>query len=174
MSDEIIDTILVGGLRRFGKYDKLNSIKIKIDRNKIVANLAHYENFKYCFIFDWILFSTAISNDTNIIFITSTGLSNAHQALINGIWHKTIAVINPMQIENWYLVKGELKWTSTNIKDSEFPSNADHFAFGLKNKKLTWSNIFSIFVVRWKRRTHNIQTKRKNIPLLSFQIQIIK
>ena len=38
--------------------------------------------------------SSVITNDRITIAITSTGLGNAHEALINGILHKTLAVIN--------------------------------------------------------------------------------
>ena len=77
MSYEIIRTIIVRGLQHFDKYDQFNLIQVKIDGNKIVADLAGYQKFKYRFVVDGLLFSSAILNDTNIIFVICTGLNDA-------------------------------------------------------------------------------------------------
>ena len=62
--------------------NKLNPTEIKIDGNKIVTDLA-----KYHFIVDGLLFSSAISNDTNNIFITGSSLNDTKQAFINDKLH---------------------------------------------------------------------------------------
>ena len=46
MSDEIIDIILISGLQLFDKYHNLNPIEIKINKNKILADLKSYQKFK--------------------------------------------------------------------------------------------------------------------------------
>lgn len=47
MSYEIIDTIVIRVLQKFDKYNKLNSIKTKID--EIIADLAKHQKSKYLF-----------------------------------------------------------------------------------------------------------------------------
>ena len=46
MSYEIVEKY-IKILQQFDQYDKLNPIQIKIDVNKMVADLAHYQKFKY-------------------------------------------------------------------------------------------------------------------------------
>ena len=60
MSYKIIDITIVRGLQQFDQYNKLNPIEIKIDRNKIVADLAKYQKLKCRFSVDGILFSSAM------------------------------------------------------------------------------------------------------------------
>lgn len=93
-----------------------------------------YKRFEYCFIVDGLLFSSAISNNTNTIFIKSTGLKEAHHALINCKLHKTLSVISLTMIKNWDLVKIESKWIKTMFTDSNFSSEADHFNCGFKTR----------------------------------------
>ena len=63
----------------FCKYCKLNTIKIKIDNNKILTNLQKYqnENYIYQFVDERILFSTRIRNYASVFFITCNGLNDA-------------------------------------------------------------------------------------------------
>lgn len=100
---------IVRVLQQFDKYNKLNPIEMKIDRNKIVGDLAKYQEFKYHFIIDGHLFNSAISNNTNTIFITANGLNDGKDGLINGKIHKTLGIINSTEIKDWNLVKGKSK-----------------------------------------------------------------
>ena len=54
-----------------------------IKSNAIVADLTRYENYKYRFLVDSLLFSSAITNDTNAFFMICNGLNEAKAALIN-------------------------------------------------------------------------------------------
>ena len=49
---EIIDTIFIRGLQNFEKYDILNPIEIKIDRDRLLRNFQKYlkKNYKYRFL----------------------------------------------------------------------------------------------------------------------------
>ena len=75
MSYELIDTIHIKGLQQLDQYDQLNPVQITIESNKIIADLARYKNLKYCFMVDGLLFSSAITNDNKVIFITCNKLN---------------------------------------------------------------------------------------------------
>ena len=75
MSYELIDTIHIKGLQQLDQYDQLNPVQITIESNKIIADLARYKNLKYRFMVDGLLFSSAITNDNKIIFITCNKLN---------------------------------------------------------------------------------------------------
>ena len=109
MSCELIDTIYVKGLQQYDQCDKLNPVQILIKSNTVIADLTRYKNHKYSFLVDRLLFSSAITNDTNTIFITCNGLNEAKTALAHAKIFKVLGVINIMQIRNWELVKGECK-----------------------------------------------------------------
>ena len=48
-----------------------------------------------------LLFSSAVKNDTEKIFVTTGGLIDAKCGLINGKLYQTIGVINLNKIKNW-------------------------------------------------------------------------
>ena len=75
MSYELIDTIHIKGLQQLDQYDQLNPVQITIESNKIIADLARYKNLKYRFMVDGLLFSSAITNDNKVIFITCNKLN---------------------------------------------------------------------------------------------------
>ena len=54
-----------------------------------------------------LLFGSAITNDTNIIFITCDRLSDAKYPLIDEKLHKTIGAIKLAPTKNWNLLKRE-------------------------------------------------------------------
>ena len=75
MSYELIDTIHIKGLQQLDQYDQLNPVQITIKSNKIIADLAREKNLKYRFMVDSLLFSSAITNDNKVIFITCNKLN---------------------------------------------------------------------------------------------------
>ena len=122
-------------MQQFDNYERLNPINIKITFNSIITDLARYQNLKYCFWIDDILFSSAITNDANVIFISCNGLNDATTSLINAKLYKTFGVINLTQFKRWNLVKGKSKWINAVIIDSEYLSDVDYFdsVFNTKN-----------------------------------------
>ena len=61
----------------------MNPIKLTLDSNEIIERLANYKKYKYRFLVKNLLFSSNLENDTDVIFITCDGLSDAKDALIN-------------------------------------------------------------------------------------------
>lgn len=83
MSYEIVHAIYIKRLQQFDQYNKLiNPIQIKKDANKTVADLMHYQKFKYGYVVHSFSFSSAIANDTIIIFIACNRLNDAKEILI--------------------------------------------------------------------------------------------
>ena len=119
LSYELIDTIHIKELKQYDQYDKLNPVQISIKSNIIIVELTRYRNYKYWFLADSFLFSSAITNDTDIIFITWNSLNQPKTALINVKLSKVLGEINLTQIKNWKLVEGESKWVNAVLTDSE-------------------------------------------------------
>ena len=101
MSYKIIDQIKIGGLQNFDRYDKLNPVDISIKDSKVNTFLSRYRRYKYQFVIDNLLFSSALTNSLNVIFISCNGLNEAKESLINGKLFKTLNVVNIAEIKRW-------------------------------------------------------------------------
>ena len=99
MSQEIIKTVYVLGLQNFINYERMNPVEITLDSNEIVEDLSKYKRSKYRFVIESLLFSSNLQNDTDVIFITCNGLSDAREAPINSKLYKTLGVVYLSQIK---------------------------------------------------------------------------
>ena len=78
---ELIDEISILGIQNL-EFNVLNPIYISINSDSIISKLQLYKNNRFRFVLRTLLFSSNIVNDTDVIIITSNGLSNTKQALI--------------------------------------------------------------------------------------------
>ena len=70
MPYEIIDHVKIGGLQNFDRYDKLNPVEISVRDSGVITYLSRYQRYKCRFIIDNLLFSSALTNDANVIFVS--------------------------------------------------------------------------------------------------------
>ena len=85
---------------------KINPINIRITDPEIQTKFMSYsKNYKYRFIANSLLFSYSIKEDTKITFITTNGLNDAKDILINGEIFQGIGIIYISEIENWDKIK---------------------------------------------------------------------
>ena len=84
MNKKIIDQVIIEGFQDFEQYMKINSINIEISDLEIQTKLRFYsKRYKYRFIANSLLFSSATIGNTNAIFITTNGLNYAEDILTN-------------------------------------------------------------------------------------------
>ena len=82
MSSEIIDTISIIGIQKL-EYSYLNPVNIQIKSESIIRRLLLLKKSnKYRFILKSLIFSSNITNDTDIIFLISNGLNDARNIFI--------------------------------------------------------------------------------------------
>ena len=72
----------------------------------------------------------SIKEDTKVIFITTNGLNNAKDILINGKIFQGVGAIYISEFEKWNKIKNASHWNNVILTDSAFPIAAKHFAFG--------------------------------------------
>ena len=97
---QIVDELKIKGFQNFQQHLKINPINIQITNPEIQNKLLIYANsYKYKFIANSLLFSFSVQQDTNVIFITTKGLNNTKEILINGKMFKGIGVIYTSEIE---------------------------------------------------------------------------
>ena len=105
---QIKDEFLIEGLQKFEQYTKINPISVKIIDSYLKKKLIFYsKKYKYRFIASSLLFSLAIKENTNAIFITTNGLNDAKYILINGKLVQGIGTIYISEIENWDKIKNK-------------------------------------------------------------------
>ena len=98
----ITDEFKIEGLQNFGQYTKIYPIRIKINNSEIQNALALYsKKYNYRFIANNLLFSSSIQQDTNVAFITTTGLNDAKEILISGKIFQGIAIIYLSEVSGW-------------------------------------------------------------------------
>ena len=79
---EIVDAIKILGLQ-VETENYLNPINISLNINNVIQQLTKYNKCRYRFVLESFLFSSNFENETDVIFLTCNGLSNAKEALIN-------------------------------------------------------------------------------------------
>ena len=131
MQMQIIDELKIEGFQNFQQYLKINPINIQITDPEIQNKLLFYANrYKYRFIANIVLFGFSIQKDTNVTFITTNGLNDAKEILINKKLFQGIGVIYTSEIEGWKNILKISHWTNAVLTDSKYPIAARHFAFG--------------------------------------------
>ena len=94
-----IDFISIRGQQNFEDDAEINLIEIKIENYKIQNIFEKYKRNPIKFTLEGLLFSSAIKNDTEKIFVTTSGSIEAKYSLINGKLYQTIDVINLNEIK---------------------------------------------------------------------------
>ena len=79
---QVVDTIRILAIQN-SDYNFLNPINISISSDNVIQQLTKYRKYRYRFILESLLFSLNIENDTDVIFVSCYGLSNAKESLIN-------------------------------------------------------------------------------------------
>ena len=171
---KIVDEIKIEGFQNFEQYMKINPIDIRITDPEIQTKLLYYsKRFKYKFIANSLLFSSSIKEDTKVIFITTNGLNDAKEILINGKIFQRISVIYISEIENWDEIKNKLHWTNVILTDTIYPVTAKHFAFGFETTDLHNLLNFEYSLINDQGKLLEFKQGEDKIPALNFTIQVI-
>ena len=73
---KIIDQITIEGFQNFAQYEKIKPVEIQLTDSELRSKLLYYsKKYKYRFLANNLLFSSAIEDDINTIFITTNGLN---------------------------------------------------------------------------------------------------
>ena len=171
---QIKDEFLIEGLQKFEQYSKINPISVRIIDSDLKSKLIFYsKNYKYRFIANSLLFSSAIKENKNAIFITTNGLNDAKHILINGKLLQGIGTIYISDIENWDKIKNKSHWTNVILTDTAFPIVAKHFAFAFEARDLHNLLNFEYSLLNDKGELLKFADGEDKIPALNFSIQIV-
>ena len=171
MNKEIIDQVITESFQDFEQYMKINPINIEISDSEVQTKLRFYsKRYKYRFIANSLLFSSAIIGNTNAIFTTTNGLNDTKDILINGKLFQGIGVIYISEIEHWDKIKNESHWTNVVLTDSAYPLAAKHFVFVFETAD---PHNFEYSLITDKGELLKFANGEDKIPALNFIIQVI-
>ena len=116
MALEIIDTIrilVIDTIRILGAQNQnvnfINLLTVSISSDTVIQQLTKYKKRRYRFVLENLLFSSSFKNDTEVIIVSSEGLSNAKEALINSKLHNVLGVCYLSELKDWAETKGQSK-----------------------------------------------------------------
>ena len=72
-----------------------------MNTNNVIQWLTKYNKYRFSFVLESFLFSSNFENETDVIFLTCNGLSNAKEVLTNSIIEKVLGVTFLSEILNW-------------------------------------------------------------------------
>ena len=85
--------------------------------------------------FEGLLFSSAVKNKTEKIFVTVGGLMDAKYGFRNRKLYQTVGVINLNEIKNWNEIKKSSQWVNVNFQAQGNNRDAKHFSYNFTTKK---------------------------------------
>ena len=168
--------VTIEGLRSFDQYQKLNPLDIKITDSEIFKRLIFKANkrIKYRFIPNSILFSSSVQEETQVIFLTVSGLNEARDIFINGKVNKAIGCIFTNEIEGWDKIKKTTSnWVSCKLTNSKYPFGTKHLAFEFDTTSLNTLLNFTLNLIDQTGKEISFLDTEQKVPALNFTVQII-
>ena len=146
-SMNILDFIIIRGQQVFEEGRDINPIEIKAEDNGVRNLFEKYKDNKVRFKLIGLLIASSVVNDTEKIFLQTTGLKSAKYALLNDEYKQIIGIANLKQIENWDALKQSSKWVNKTFQEQIENKNTLHpsFSFISNNKEdmLGFSLVYS-------------------------------
>ena len=174
MNSEVIDSVIIIGIQNT-EYAYLNPVHIHIKSESVIRRLLANKNNKYRFLLKSLIFSSNITNDTDVIFLVVDGLNNAKQVFINENLESSIGVCYLTEIKDWDIIKGQSKRKQAVFSNSEdFSQQTNHFSFAFTTRNLSDILKFSLTLVDGENKPIKFKDGEDKIPLVTLEIQIIK
>ena len=125
-SMNILDFLIVRGQQVLEEGRDINLIEIKIEDNRVRNLFEKYKDNKIRFKFIGLRIASSVINDTEKIFLQTTGLKSAKYALLNDEYKQIIGIVNFKQIENWDALKESSKWVDIKFQEQIENKNTLH------------------------------------------------
>ena len=171
---EIIEKIIIIGIQNT-EYSYINPIHIHIKSESILRRLLLKKNNKYRFVLKSLIFSSNITNDADSIFLISEGLSDAKKVFVEEKLEDAIGVCYLSEISDWNIIKGQSKRVQVVFVESEnFYGQSSHIALPFETNNLSDILKFSVTLVDGERKPIKFKDGETQIPMINFEIQIIK
>ena len=142
----VLDYVIVKGQQMFEEDREINPIEIKVQDNRIRNLFDKYKNHKVNFKLIGLLLASSVVNDTEKIFLQTTGLKSAKYALLNDKYKQLIGIVNLNYIQNWNGLKQSSRWVDVTFQKQIENENTLHpsSSFVSSNRKTSL-----VFCLSW-------------------------
>ena len=148
----------------------INPIEIKIEDNRVRNLFEKYKDSKVRFKLIGLLIASSVVNDTEKIFLQTTGLKSVKYALLNDEYKQIIRIANLKQIENWDALKESSKWVDITFREQIENKNILHLIIS-NNKEDVLG--FSLKLVDSNNKITKFTEGEKKFPILEFIIEFL-
>ena len=169
ITPEPTETIIIRAQQDFDVVGGLNPIQIKISHNTILNLLKKYKNVAYKITTLGMLFPATITNDINLIFVTTKNLGGVKKSILNFKANNILAEIDTGKINNWEKIKGQSKWVNVHSKDYKEINNNSHLCFPLITRSFSDLTSFSIFLQDDQNKKIEFKEGEKTYAFLIFK-----
>ena len=173
MALEIINTIRIIGVQN-QNVNFINLLTVSISSDTVIQQLKKYKKHRYRFVLESLLFSSSFENDTEVIFVSSEGLSNAKEALINSKLHNVLGVCYLSELKDWVEIKGQSKRSQAIFVDSEQQQKTAHLAFAFTTRSISDLLNFTVILLDGNGNKLAFPDSETKTPTLGFKIQIVR
>ena len=172
-SMNILDFLIIKGQQVFEEGRDINLIEIKIEDNRVRNLFEKYKDNKVRFKLIGLLIAGSVVNDTEKLFLQTTGLKSAKYALLNDEYKQIIGRANLKQIENWDALKQGSKRVDIIFQEQIENKNTLHpsFSFISKNKENVLG--FSLKLVDSNNKIIKFADGEKKFLTLEFIIEFL-
>ena len=171
---EIIDKVIIIGIQNTN-HSYLNPVNIQIRSESIRKKLLLKKGNKYRFVLKSLILSSNITNDTDSIFLLSSGLNNAKKIFVGEKLEEGIGICYLSEIDDWETIKGQTKRLQIVFIESEnFYGQSSHISVPFETNNVSDILNFSVTLVDGKGNKIEFKEGEKQIPIINFEIQIIK
>ena len=107
------------------------------------------------------------------LVITTNGLNDAKDILINGKLFQGIGIIYTSETEIWDKIKNGSYWTNVVLTDSAFPIGAKHLSFAFETADFHSLLNFEYSLIADKGKLLEFVDGEDKVPALKFTIQVV-
>ena len=170
----ILDFLIIRGQQVFEEGRDINPIEIKIEDNRVKNLFEKYKDSKVRFKLIGLLIASSVVNNTEKIFLQTTGLESAKYALLNDEYKQIIGIVNLKQIENWDALKESSKRVDITFQKQIENKNTLHslFSFISNNKGDVLG--FSLKLVDSNNKIIKFTEDEKKFPILEFISEFVR
>ena len=108
------------------------------------------------------LFPAAITNDTNLIFVTTKNLSGVKKSILNFKANNILAEADTGKINNWEKIKGQSIQVNVHFKDHKEINNNSHLCFPFIARSFSDLTNFRIFLQGDQNKKNEFKQGEKN------------
>ena len=172
-SMNVLEFLIIRGQQVFEEGREINPIEIKIKDNRVRNLFEKYIDNKVRFKLIGLLIASSVANDTEKIFLQTTGLKSARYALLNEEYKQIIGIVNLNQIENWSTLKQDSKWVDITFQEQVENKNTEHpsFSFISNNKEDVLG--LSLKLVDTNNKIIKFANGEKKFSILEFLIEFL-